>query len=247
MSSQIKRARHPLFMFALMLCMGSILVINSRDAVGRSEHLQTVPLVGTAALADSQPGRDVFVVGIVSPRNTAAHADLIAFVRERGVERRETHTPHPTGRSGSLDRPTPDGSPQPNYQVGGIDWEQETVVSPPLLLDTDSGPIQIEAPGGGDGYSLRAPVRIEDREALQRFRGIKSREQVTVLGVVSFAREQVYVDAATVFAGTREEYVGGLNEEAQMMWFTGLGLIGVGLVGLLSTCVWAFLNTDRSA
>jgi hypothetical protein len=31
-------------MFALMLCMGSVFVMYSRDAVGRSEHLQTVPL-----------------------------------------------------------------------------------------------------------------------------------------------------------------------------------------------------------
>lgn len=244
MLDNLKSVQGPLLIFGLILCIGIVTLAYSRTKLARSEHLQTVPLVSTGTLAYTQPEREVFVTGTVSPRNTATHADLIAFIHEKGTERRE---PVPTSRYNNRTEDSSDERSQTEYRVVGIDWETEATVSPPLLLDTDSGTIQIEAPGGGNGYSLFAPVRIENRQALQRFRGVKSREQVTALGVVDTQREHAYVDASVVFAGTHEQYIGQLNRESEQNWSIGLALSGIGLVVLLSICVWAVLKTLFSA
>jgi hypothetical protein len=100
--------------------------------------------------------------------------------------------------------------------------------------------VQIEAPGGGNGYTLRgAPVRV--KEGLQRYLGLQARDQVVALGHIKAGSEENYLDARIVAPGTRQQFIGADLETAQQAIWVGLGMIVVGALVMTGQFIWVLL------
>jgi hypothetical protein len=217
----------------LMFVAGVILIFQGQDLRAEMTAMQNIPRLEAAALNDSSVDRQVFVEGLISPDTPKAHQALVAYIHEQGREKRIyiTHTPSPQeGRSPR------DTTIEPSYRVE-IEWETVNSVLPPLLITTDTGVVQVEAPGGGNGYTLRnVSVRIED--GLQRYRGLQASDQAVALGTIKASNAGNYLDAQIVARGTHAQFVQAGQQNAQQMFWTGIALVVVSTLVVAGRFLW---------
>jgi hypothetical protein len=236
MNHRIEKVKPFFAFFGLIFAFGVVLAFYGKNLREETAALQSIPIVGAAALQDSKVDREVFVEGQISPDTPKAHQALVAYIQQRGTEKRIYLTPTPTPREGGRSR---DRTPEPAYRIE-IKWETVKRELPPLLLTTDTGTVQIEAPGSGNGYTLRGvPVRIE--EGLQRYLGLRARDRVVALGAIKAGSEENYLDARIVAPGTRQQFIGADQKTAEQAIWVALGMIVVSALVMTGQFIWVLL------
>lgn len=173
--------------------------------------MDNTPVIGGAVLQVSPLGRTVFVEGVISSSNRTVYRDWVAYI----------------GEEGEID------------DEGDRIWSVTEKATPPLLLSTNSGPVQIESPDGGNGYSLQNLGRWSWEGKYRRYRGLKVNNQVVALGEIQSGSQGRYLDAKVVARGTRNEYVAEQRNTARFMSLISIPLFVIGLLGLAGTLIWS--------
>ncbi len=225
-----------IIIFVFLLVTGIILSLTGRQISREAAAMNNIPVISAAALQDSQPGRTVFVEGLISPSNRTMYHDWVAYIREDGTERREYVTSTP--RRSSWDNETSFGA----FDQGGsyeirIEWRETEKVLPPLLINTKSGLVQIEDPAGGNGYSLENRAGWSSEGNLRRYTGLKVNNQVVALGQIQSGNQGHYLDARMIARGTRNEYLVEQQRTARYISFISIPFFVIGLLGLAGTLI----------
>jgi hypothetical protein len=211
----------------LFLTVGGLVgVVGARYARAEVARLERLSPLSAAALEDQPRGADALVEGVVSARNPAVFRDFVAYVREE----------LDVGRDSDGDRTET--------------WRSDGRETPRLLLEA-GGLVTV----GNEGYSIaRGHETWYDestlgfnrqwRDGSVRYHGLVAGGPITAVGTVIDGPEGNELNAATLFAGTREQYLESQRQGAAFMPIFG-GIFGA--VGLLLAAVGAVLFARRWA
>lgn len=208
-----------ILLFLLLLVLSIPVSLMGREMGREAAAMDTIPVLGAAALQSNPPGRTVFVEGLVSPSNRIMHRDWVAYIRQ--------------------DEEYDDTSEK-------REWAVTESVLPPLLLSTTSGLVQIEAPEGGNGYRLENLARWSMDGPSRRYNGLKANNQVVALGQIQVGSRGLYLDAEMIARGTHNEYVARQQSTARFMSLISIPMFIIGLLGLAGALIWV-LYTSRDS
>lgn len=205
----------------LFLSVGVLVgVVGARAARAEVARLEQLRPISALALEDQPGGADALVEGVVSPHNRIVFRDFVAYVSEELDVRTDS-----------------DGDREETWRSRG----RET---PRLLLEAD-GAVQI----GNEGYSIARGHETwydeatlgfnhQTRDGSLRYSGLVAGGPITAIGTVMAGPEGKELNAVTLFAGTRDEYLTAQREGADFMpifgaIFGGVGLLLAGIGGVL--------------
>jgi uncharacterized membrane protein len=181
-------------MFFTLVCLGLMLAVAGlvvgfamrQAADNAAQQIERLVPVNSLALQSSEMGAEVLVEGVISSQSPAVFRNFVAYVREeyRGEDA--------------------DGKPL---------WVEDERMTPNLIVESSDGLVQVAA----DTYALtgkldkwREPGLEWDPasgEGTHRYLGLVAGDTIVALGsIVQGPRERV-VSAATVYVGTKSDYV----------------------------------------
>jgi hypothetical protein len=194
---------------------------GSRAATAAADRAEQLPLLTAQSVERGAVDQEAIVEGRISARNPARFREFVAYIRE------EYH--------GTDD----DGDP---------DWREDERVTPPLLLELDDGPVQIE----NSSYRMEnPPSRWQDSgglswngltgEGTKRYLGFTAGAQIVTIGRIVEGREGLALEAEFITAGTRADYMANQRSAAGMFPIVGMIFGGIGALIALGG-VWSAIR-----
>lgn len=201
----------------LFLTVGALVgVVGARAARAEVARLEQLSPISAVAFEDQPTGAEALVEGIVSPRNRVVFRDFVAYVSEELDVRTDS-----------------DGDREET-------WRSSRSETPRLLLEA-GGVVQI----GNEGYSIARGhatwydeatlgFNQQTRDGSVRYSGLVAGGPITAIGTVMDGSEGKALNATTLFAGTRAEYLTSQREGAAFLPIFGgiFGVVGLILAGI---------------
>lgn len=218
----------------ICLFVGVLLVYAARTMLQDAAHTRSLPVLGRVGLEQCRPGDAALVVGRISPTMQPRYQTLVAYAREY----RKT-----TYHRGSRRR----------------EWVIDELVTPPLLLETASGPVQMVASehrrrrptrvesNGGRGYYLFDPLGRCSSYALykpsatisagegRRYHGFRVNDAVLAFGTATRTSAGMVLDARLVYGGTKQRYIDSQRRDARRTFLVSLIPFGMSIMFLIAS------------
>jgi hypothetical protein len=205
----------------LFLTIGVLVgVVGARFARAEVARLEQLLPLSAVELEDQPTGADALVEGVVSPRNRVVFRDFVAYVSEELDVRTDS-----------------DGDREET-------WRSSRRETPKLFLEAGGVvPIGNESYGIARGHVIwydEATLGFNQqiRDGSVRYVGLIASGPITAIGTVMEGSEGKALNATTLFAGTRDEYLSSQREGAAFLpifgaIFGGAGLLLAGIGGVL--------------
>jgi hypothetical protein len=186
---------------------GAIAIWLPRSIATQAQQIARLPVSTAATLTER--GATVVVEGQVSDRTPPSdQPPLVAYREYRQV--------------------TQDGETQ---------WESRGSYTPPLWVETATGPVVV-----AQGYRFDAyPSRVEASRD-RRYEGFKAADPVLVIGTLSRRDPPPLIDAAQLGSGTQADYLLSLAEGEQTAGWLGRLFVGLGAALLLGAGIALYLT-----
>ncbi len=194
------------FISAVFFIVGSVFVGVAVYTYSDMNHLKTVPLVPRGVITDSEPGREVFIMGTIGERNAPAYDPFVAYIREERYY----------------------DSEDSQYK-----WANEETVTPPFELETETGRVQVEQRSSEGQYGMHNPPETVYVSEDIRYRGFVHNNTVLVQGAVQADLEGNILDAEMVMNGTREEFLEERRTTMLIFLMLGLIMLSVAMIDLV--------------
>jgi hypothetical protein len=209
----------------LFLTVGVLVgVVGARFARAEVARLEQLSPISAVTLKYQPAGVEAMVEGVLSPRNRVVFRDFVAYISEELDVR--------TDRDGNRE----------------LTWRFSRRETPRLLIEAGG-----VVPIGNESYSIARGHVIwydeatlgfnqQTRDGSVRYSGLIAGGPITAIGTVMEGSEGKALNAATLFAGTRDEYLSSQREGAAFLPIFG-GIFGS--VGLILTGIGSVLFLRR--
>ena len=183
------------------------LAVFASAALNREgDRIAALPVISGTQLSSASPNTDILLEGVISERNPQLNGDFVAFDRElyMGVD--------------DQDDPI---------------WSLQQRQRPALLLDADGALVQTTANYAVSGYHQIIDPGLQDARKTrqtERIFGLVRGREVTVLGQVRTGSEGPEINATTIYAGNRDQFIATQYIGSQVTFWVGFGF---GLFGLV--------------
>lgn len=190
-------------MSLIFLVVGGGMIFGSTMANNEASRIERLPVVSGVLLADSPVGREVVIEGFISSNMPSRYSNLVAY------ERQYHETYYSQGKRRTR-------------------WVTDVTVTPPLVINTSSGRVQLEASSSVSAYSFdHAPATINEGD--HRYNGFRVNDPVMAFGTVQRGSEGLVLDAQLIHGGTRQTYVDGQRTVATIFFWIGIAMIGISI------------------
>lgn len=203
-----------------VILFGIFLLASSNYGNETVDRVSRLPIFSRVELNNSLPGSEAVVEGRISASTQPRYQTLVAYERE--------------SRQSNGDRET--------------EWEEEELVTPPLLLETASGLVQVEVNSATSSYDLGNTAHTLPDGPEDRYNGFRASDEVMALGVVARGSEGQVLDATLIYGGTRETYIGHNRGATALLFWMGAIVVGFGIgIMLLWTGFFVFVGRRRQS
>lgn len=212
-----------LLLGAVSFLVGAFLLLAGINTAGSQPQRERLVRLDASAVARGPLGVEGYVDGFLSEQNEALAGDLVAYRRHEFYSMRRRRVSDPTSIRGY------------RYEERPV-WREVEQVTPPLLLETGDGQIQI----AGDGWQIGGATTVwqaEDNSAQgppDRYEGFPAGAPVAAIGKVADREGERVLLASAVWGGAFSDYLADHESGARFGLVAGASFLIAGLIVLLA-------------